>query len=108
MTIMIQHDDENYEALLSDYINPAEDDGFSDALITLVENRDARLARLKFGFLGAGFFIGGAIAATQFPAVVTLLASQSFSEQPIWGLTAAVIFAFVVWATLDSKKAGLF
>lgn len=107
MTMMIQPDNDNFEALLSDYISSADDDGFLEAVITLAKNREARLARIKFGFLGAGFFTGGAIAATQFPALVKLLSGVSMPAQPISSLAIAVIFAFVVWVTLDSKKASL-
>lgn len=106
MTIMIQSGDENFQALLSEYAAPIEDDGFSETVLRMASDRETRLKLLKFGFLATGCFFGGMIAATQLKSMLRFAADVTLPHQPLWTLLIAVIFAFVVWATLDNKDAG--
>ena len=108
MTMMIPTpDDTEFEALLADYAAPLEDDGFMDKLAQNTQAYDARLMRLRFMCLAFACTLGGVIAGTQFKSLMNLLANYNIQAGSLWGLAAFLVFAFVVWATLDNRDAGL-
>lgn len=100
-------DDTDYEALLTDYAAPLEDDGFSDRLAAQIHAVETRLMRLRFICLAVACTLGGLIAGTQFKALVELLTAYNLQAGSLWGVAALMVFAFVVWATLDNREAGL-
>lgn len=108
MTIMItQPDDNEFEALLQDYSAPVEDDGFADSFAQNIQAYEARLMRLRFMFLAVACTLGGVIAGTQFKSFMKLLGTYNIQAWSLWGLASFMVFAFVVWATLDNRDAGL-
>lgn len=108
MTIMTRPEDEIYQDLLMDYMSPAADDGFSEAVMASIASRQKHLQRLRFMFLAIGSFVGGIIAATQINTVLALIAKAKLPTDVMTVATFAALFAFIVWATLDSKAEGAF
>lgn len=103
---MTEPEDESFKALLKDYSAPLSDDGFTDSFLLTLHRRHMRLQRIKFTFLAAGSFTGGIIAAAQMPKFWGLIAGISLPADPVSIGAFAVLFAFIVWATLDSKAGG--
>lgn len=113
MTMMITPPaNERFEALLADYMSEPQDEGFSDAVASLTylqQNKtmkNARLTRLRTGFLMGGCFMGGIIAATQLKPAWALLENVSLPSGPALLAPLVLIFAFAVWTSLDSRDAG--
>lgn len=108
MTMMMQTpDDEDFEMLLQDYSAPVNDDGFAERLMSNIHAHDARLMRLRFMCLAVACTLGGVIAGTQFKAFMTLFGNYNLQAGSLWGGAALMVFAFVVWATLDNRDTGL-
>lgn len=104
----MQPDDDSYQAILTDYMTPADDNGFSDVTMASIAARQKYLQRLRFTFLAAGSFFGGIIAATQIGTVLELIVRITIPTDMLTLAIVAVLFAFIVWATLDSKIEGTF
>jgi hypothetical protein len=89
-----------------------EDDGFSERVIRAAQdqnrypNRADQLARLRFGFLMGGCFMGGILTATQLKPAWGFFANTPLPTGPIWLITLFTLFIFAVWATLDIRDAG--
>ena len=73
-------EDKQFENLLSDYAAPVDDDGFSARVMAQLpdeqnsaHNTTEISAQLRRTFIGGGAIVGGAIAATQVPALARLL-----------------------------------
>jgi hypothetical protein len=118
-------DDNKFQNLLSDYVAPTPDEGFSDAFMTQLSAEETRLPLYRrLALYGAGF-IGGIIAALQLPNLVSLLqglnvdlpaASMSGLDAAsvLTGMTqlsalliAGLILGIAVWATLDQRSAAI-
>ena len=107
MTLMTEPENDSFKALLKDYSAPVDDDGFTDSFLASLGQRQIRLQRIKFIFLAAGFFTGGIIAAAQMPKVWSLIANIHLPASPVPIAAFAALFAFIVWATLDSKAGDI-
>ncbi len=73
-------EDKQFENLLSDYAAPVDDAGFSARVMAQLpaeqnsaHNTTKTRAQLRSTFIGGGATLGGAIAATQVPALAKLL-----------------------------------
>ncbi len=118
MNMMTQAEDNLFQDMLADYAAPASDDGFTDALMQRIETEARRAAQLRKGLIYGACFIGGVIAATQIPALMTLLSTvdvalpdvPSPAPLPIsqWIIPAAIFLSFVLWAALDRKASEIF
>lgn len=103
MNNMPQPEDDNFKTLLTDYIEPVPDDGFSEVVLKSIGDQHTRLRQMKFMVLAAGSFIGGIIAATQMPAVWRLLGTLKIPTEPTELTAIGTVFAFIVWATIDNR-----
>ncbi len=118
MNMMTQAEDNLFQDMLADYAAPASDDGFTDALMQKIQAETARTERLRKFLIFGACFIGGVIAATQIPALMTLLGTVNMalpdvpSPAPLpvsqWIVPSAVLLGFVLWAALDRKASEIF
>jgi len=118
MNMMTQPEDNLFQDMLTDYTMPASDDGFTDILMQKIQAEKARAERLRKSLIYGACFIGGVIAATQLPALVTLLGGVDIvvpdvpSPAPLpmsqWAFPIAVLLGFVLWAALDRKASEIF
>ena len=110
--MMTSPKDENFQALLADYMAEPEDAGFSENIIKTIQTQPRRhidsdqLARLRTGFLMGGCFMGGVIAATQIKSGWSLLTGIVLPSGPVWLLALFTLFIFAVWVSLDNRDAG--
>ncbi len=118
MNMMTQAEDNLFQDMLADYAAPASDDGFTDALMQKIETEAKRTAQLRKGLIYGACFVGGIIAATQIPALMTLLSTVDMAlpdvpspaplPAPQWIVPSAVLLGFVLWAALDRKASEIF
>lgn len=117
--MMMQNPDDNlYQDLLSDYATPVEDDGFSMSVLKAAETATRKIERIRrFSIYGA-CFVGGVIAASQFPALISMTAKMEFAAPAItdmgsillsqWNWAGIILLGFVLWAALDRKASDIF
>ena len=117
--MMMQNPGDNlFQDLLSDYAAPVTEDGFSDSVLNAIDTEARKVERIRrFSIYGA-CFVGGVIAASQFPALMAMTAKIKFaapampdaSALPLsqWSLAGLVLLGFVLWAALDRKASDLF
>ena len=117
--MMMQNSDDNlFTELLSDYVAPVRDDGFSDAVLKAASAEGRKIERVRrFSIYGASF-VGGIIAAIQIPMLVSLVSKINIavpaipkaSSLPIsqWSFLCIIVLGFVLWAALDRKASDIF
>jgi hypothetical protein len=117
--MMMQNpDDKLFKDLLSDYTTPVADDGFSESVLKTIEAETRKVERIRrFSIYGA-CFVGGVIAASQFPALIAMTAKIKFATTAVpdasalpfsyWSLVGIILLGFVLWAVLDRKASDLF
>ena len=115
---MMQNPNDNlFQDLLSDYAAPVEEDGFSEAVLKSIDAEGRKIERIRrFSIYGA-CFIGGLIAASQFPALLNMMAKLKLalpvipetSSIPLsqWSWAGIVLLGFVLWAALDRKASDI-
>jgi len=118
--MMMQTPDDNlFKDLLSDYVTPLDDDGFTQSLMAQLDQDAVKTEKLRRGLIYGASFVGGAIAAMQFPAFIKMLsaltptlpnAAALPSDLPIsqWTFMTIVLLIFVLWAALDRTTSELF
>ena len=118
--MMMQTPDDNlFQDLLSDYAAPVADDGFTQSVIAQIDRDTIKTERLRRGLIYSACFIGGTIAATQFPALIKILAGLMptlSSPAPLpsvlpisqWAFLTMMLLGFVLWAALDRTVSELF
>lgn len=74
-------EDKMFKDLLGDYAAPADDDGFSAALLANLP-AEPNPARIKSLLVGSAAAVGGAIAMMQVPALWTYLKGVSVPKLP--------------------------
>lgn len=117
--MMMQNpDDKLFKDLLSDYAAPVAEDGFSDSVLKTIEAETRKVERIRrFSICGASF-VGGVIAASQFPALITLAAKIKVTVPSMldanalplsyWSLAGIILLGFVLWAVIDRKASDIF
>lgn len=106
---------DNYKALLSDYVAPPEDDGFSDAILKKVQaDKPSAMFTWRKSLISLAAFMGGVIAAQQFPALskmsnkalalippVDLPTPMLFDPSVYTWLGLSLLVLFALWSLLD-------
>jgi hypothetical protein len=92
-----QNEDVEFAALLQGYAAPIADGGFTVSTLARLEAR----AKLRQPILIGAACIGGAIALSQMPSLLTLVDTFVVPEVQPFILTAVGLFGFVGWAALD-------
>jgi len=117
--MMMQTPDDNlFKDMLSDYAAPVADDGFSLSVIEAIEAETRKVERIRrFSIYGA-CFVGGVIAATQLPGLITMTAKIKLAAPSIpdagsiplsqWSWAGIILLGFVLWAALDRKASDIF
>jgi len=117
--MMMQTPDDNlFQDLLSDYVAPVAEDGFSDAVLKSIDAEARKVERIRrFSIYGA-CFVGGVIAASQFPALLSMTAKIKLAAPvlpdagalplSLWSWAGIILLGFVLWAALDRKASDLF
>jgi len=117
--MMMQNPDDNlFQDLLSNYAAPVADDGFSTSVLKTAQAQTRRVERIRrFSIYGA-CFVGGLIAASQFPALIAMTAKVKLAAPTIpdtgtiplsqWSWAGLILFGFVLWAALDRKASDIF
>jgi len=118
MMMMQQPDDNLFADLLSDYAAPVADEGFSDTVLKTVSSETLKLKRIRHISIYGACFIGGIIAASQFPALINMIAKINVSIPAMpdagtlplsqWSLAGIILLGFVLWAALDRKASDIF
>lgn len=120
--MMMQNpDDTLFTDMLSNYCAPVEDAGFTQALMADIRAEERRLKSLRRITIGAACFIGGMVAATQFPALgdiianidlVFLSAPRTFEVSQLsvsqWTLTGMILLGSVLWTIVDKRASDIF
>lgn len=117
--MMMQNPDNNLFAdLLSDYAAPVADDGFSESMMHVIEAETRKIERIRRFSIYSACFIGGAMAASQFPALVAMIAKIKLAVPSIpdtgaiplsqWSWAGIILLGFVLWAALDRKASDIF
>lgn len=113
MSIMITPpQNEDFQALLAEYMREPEDIEFTDAVMIAVrrqaalEARQGKVKRLRIGALLGSCFMGGVMAASQLKSVLALSGDITLPQGPLMLIPLFVLFGFVVWMTLDNKMTG--
>lgn len=107
--MMTNPEDPMFESLLADYAAPLPDDGFSEGVLAAIEAKQTHIHRVKHWLLSGAVLLGGAIAATQVPALIHLTANlavpslPSLTELPYWAPFIVGVFIFMLWALLDNR-----
>ena len=113
--MMTNPEDDMFGNLLADYAAPLPDEGFSARVLEGIKAQQRRARRVKRRILAGAVVLGGAIAATQVPALVRLtksFAGQStpkISELPSltslpYGAPIIVgVFIFMLWVIVDNR-----
>ena len=115
---MQEPQDNLFTELLSDYAAPVRDDGFSDVVLKVAAAEARKIERVRrFSIYGASF-IGGLIAASQIPMLVSMISKMNVvvpaipkaSSLPIsqWSLLGFIVLGFVLWVALDKKASDIF
>ena len=117
--MMMQNPDDNlFKDLLSDYAAPVAEDGFSESVLKAIDLEARKVERIRRVSIYGACFVGGAIAASQFPALIAMAAKfklavptlpqiESF-PLPYWSLAGLVVLGFVLWAAVDRKASDIF
>jgi len=110
--------DNLFKDLLSDYAAPVAEDGFSDSMLKSIEAKARKVERIRRVSIYGACFIGGAIAASQFPALIAIAAKIKLAAPTIpdtgsiplsqWSWAGLVLLGFVLWAALDRKASDIF
>jgi len=123
--MMMQNPNDNFfgdnlfKDLLSDYTAPTPDEGFTQSVLAEIDQNLLKTDRLRRGLIYTACFIGGAIAATQFPALLKIIAGltpalPNAAPLPFalptshWTLLTMIFLGFVLWAALDRTISELF
>jgi len=117
--MMMQNPDDNlFKDLLSDYAEPVADEGFSDAVLKTIETETRKVDRIRRVSIYGACFVGGAIAASQLPALMIMGSKLSFALPSIgeagalpfsqWSFAGIILLGFVLWAALDRKTSEIF
>ena len=122
--MMMQNSDEHFlgdnlfKDMLSDYAAPVADEGFSQNVLAAVEAATKREERIRRVSIYGASFVGGLIAASQFPALLAMAAKVNIAVPALpgaggmassqWSLAALVLLGFVLWAALDRKASEIF
>jgi len=123
--MMMQNpEDTLFKDLLSDYAAPTPDDGFTQSVMSTIDAETIRtetikIERLRRGLIYGSSFVGGAIAATQFPALLKIIAGltpvlPNTAPLPFalptshWTFLTMIFLGFVLWAALDRTISELF
>ncbi len=107
MIIMTHSENNDFRDILSSYAAPLEDEGFTDSVLLALQTKQQTLRLLRFSFLASGSFLGGMMAATQAKPAFQMLSTVSIPAEPIWISALAMLFGFVVWATIDNRGISL-
>lgn len=116
--MMQQPDDNLFKDMLAEYAAPVADDGFTQSLLGNIEAETKRVERIRRVSIYGSCFVGGVIAASQFPALITMAAKVKLASPVIpdtgsiplsqWSLAGLILFGFVLWAALDRKASDIF
>jgi len=117
--MMMQNPDDNlFKDLLSDYAAPVTEDGFSDTVLKSIDVEARKVERIRRFSIYGSCFVGGIIAASQFPALVNMTAKIQLATPTIpdtgsiplsqWSWAGIVLLGFVLWAALDRKASDIF
>jgi LPXTG-motif cell wall-anchored protein len=117
--MMMQNPNDNlFKDLLSDYAAPVTDDGFSASVLKIIEAETRKVERIRrFSIYGA-CFVGGLIAASQFPELIAMIAKIKIAAPTLpdtgsiplsqWSWSGIILLGFVLWAALDRKTSDIF
>lgn len=111
-------EDSLFKDLLSDYAAPVSEDGFSESVLRHIQDERRKVERIRrFSIYGA-CFIGGIIAASQFPALFSMISKLKLAAPVMpdagalslshWGWAVIILLGFVLWAALDRKASDIF
>lgn len=115
--MMMQNPEDNlFKDLLSEYVAPIEDDGFTKSVMRSIEYEIPSRTTLRRGLIFGACAIGGLIAAFQLPALFELmgqtispdLASISNIGQSSWMLGGIIVVGLSLICALDQKTSELF
>lgn len=113
--MMTNPEDDMFGDLLSDYAAPLPDEGFSARILEDIEAQQRHARRVKRRVLAGAVVLGGAIAASQVPALVrlaknfTMQSPPQISELPSltslpYGAPIIVgVFIFMLWVIVDNR-----
>ena len=114
---MMQNPEDNlFKDLLSDYVAPIADDGFTKSVMRSINAENQYESTLRRGLILGACAIGGLMAAIQLPALFKLigqtfspdLASISNIGQSSWMLGGIVAVGVLLICALDQKTSELF
>lgn len=116
---MMQTPDDNlFQNMLAEYAAPIADDGFSQNVIASLEAAGKREERIRRVSIYGASFVGGLIAASQFPALLSIVAKVNIALPGLpdggvmslsqWSILGVVLLGFVLWAALDRKASEIF
>jgi len=117
--MMMQNPNDNlFQDLLSSYAEPVADDGFSESVLKTIEAETRKVERIRrFSIYGA-CFVGGVIAASQFPGLLAMTSKIKLAAPTIpdagaiplsqWSWAGIILLGFVLWAALDRKVSEFF
>jgi len=118
MMMMTQPDDNVFQDVLSDYAAPVADDGFTQSIMRGIDAESQRTQNLRRGLIYGACFVGGMIAATQLPGLMTLIGGLDVALPPVpassplpisqWTFVGVTLLGFVLWAALDRKTSEIF
>ncbi len=117
--MMMQNPDDNvFQDILSEYAAPVEEDGFTQSVLESIKAESKRIRRIRSVAIYGACFIGGLIAASQFPALMALIGEIDIALPSIpqtgaiplsqWSWAGIVLLGFVLWAALDRKASEIF
>lgn len=117
--MMMQNPNDNlFQDLLSDYAAPVADDGFSESVLQAARANTRKVERIRRISIYGACFIGGTIAASQFPALLAMARKVTLPTPAIpeagtlpvsqWSVIGLVLLGFVLWAALDRKASEIF
>ena len=106
--------DTRFTELLSEYAAPIADDGFSEAVLKAAAIEARRIKRMRRAAIYGGSFVGGIIAASQIPMLVSMVSKVNVRipaipevaslPVPQWSaIGGLVLLGFVLWAVLDRQ-----
>ncbi|WP_026941245.1 hypothetical protein [Hellea balneolensis] len=117
--MMMQDPNDNlFKDVLANYTAPVPEDGFTQNLMAQIEVKSKRQERIRRVSIYGASFAGGLIAASQFPALLNMIAKiqvaiPSWPQAEalpfsVWSIAGLVLLSFVLWAAFDRKASDIF
>lgn len=117
--MMMQDPNDNlFKDMLADYCAPVQEDGFSQNIMAQVNINIQRQEHIRRVSIYGASFVGGLIAASQFPSLLGLVAKMNIVVPSLphtdslslstWSLAGLILLSFVLWAAFDRKASDIF